>query len=240
MHALKILYQADIRGMSPEQALRRLVVDDRDRSMLDDCDDVDETGQDDAAVSSSSAGGGSGGGGSGGGGSRRGAKDAAATSSRPGIAQVDEFTRRLVLGVNDHGEQIDGLITRYARRWAISRMPIVDRTVLRMATYELLHEDTSPAVVINEAVELAKALSTDDSGRYVNGVLESIRKSLDREVGGAGGAGGAGRVGGAGAAEGQVRDDDALAGDDTSGVFAGDDAASEPVDADEQSQALED
>ena len=61
-------------------------------------------------------------------------------------------------------------------------MPVVDRTVLRMATYELLFEQTSPAVVINEAVELAKALSTDDSGRYVNGVLESVRKEIARQV----------------------------------------------------------
>jgi len=57
-------------------------------------------------------------------------------------------------------------------------MPVVDRTVLRLATYELIHEDTSPAIVIDEAVGLAKAMSTDDSGRYVNGVLESIRREL--------------------------------------------------------------
>lgn len=91
---------------------------------------------------------------------------------------IDGFTRALVLGVAEHRERIDALIARYARRWQISRMPVVDRTVLRLATYELLHEPTPPAVVIHEAVELAKALSTDDSGRYVNGVLESIRKDV--------------------------------------------------------------
>jgi transcription antitermination protein NusB len=57
-------------------------------------------------------------------------------------------------------------------------MPVVDRTVLRLATYELLYEATSAAVVINEALELAKSLSTEASGRYVNGVLEAIRKDL--------------------------------------------------------------
>lgn len=91
---------------------------------------------------------------------------------------VDAFARSLVLGVAEHREEIDALIARFARRWAISRMPVVDRTVLRLATYELLYERTSPAVVIDEAIGLAKALSTDDSGRYVNGVLESVRRAI--------------------------------------------------------------
>ncbi len=93
-------------------------------------------------------------------------------------AEIDGFTRALVCGVAEHREAVDTLIARFARRWQISRMPVVDRTVLRLATYELLHEPTPPAVVIDEAVTLAKGLSTDDSGRYVNGVLESIRKEL--------------------------------------------------------------
>ncbi len=91
---------------------------------------------------------------------------------------LDGFTQTLVRGVDAHRDDLDALIQRFARRWSIHRMPVVDRTLLRLAVYELLHETTSPAVVINEAVELAKDLSTDDSGRYVNGVLESIRKTL--------------------------------------------------------------
>jgi hypothetical protein len=87
----------------------------------------------------------------------------------------------LVLGVADHEPRIDALIGRFARRWQIHRMPVLDRNVLRLGTYELLFEETSPAVVINEAVNLAKALSTDDSGRYVNGVLEAIRRHLAEE-----------------------------------------------------------
>jgi N utilization substance protein B len=97
------------------------------------------------------------------------------------VAPIDGFTRRLVEGVSANRAEIDQTIERFARRWAIHRMPVVDRTVLRLATFELLHEDTSPAVVINEAVDLAKSLSTDDSGRYVNGVLESVRRSVAGE-----------------------------------------------------------
>jgi transcription antitermination protein NusB len=97
---------------------------------------------------------------------------------RRGAPDLDGFTRALVLGVESHRTAIEELITRYSRRWAISRMPVVDRNVLRLATYELLHEPTPPAVVIDEAISLAKRLSTDDSGRFVNGVLESIRRDI--------------------------------------------------------------
>ncbi|MBW3659044.1 MAG: transcription antitermination factor NusB [Actinobacteria bacterium] len=99
---------------------------------------------------------------------------------------LDGFTRVLVEGVATHRDAIDERITRFARRWSIPRMPVVDRNVLRLATYELLHEDTPPAIVISEAVELAKSLSTDDSGRYVNGVLDAIRKDVEAQPGGAG------------------------------------------------------
>ena len=70
---------------------------------------------------------------------------------------------------------IDELIVRYADRWAIERMPVVDRTIVRMAIYELLWRDDIPTpVAINEAVELAKSLSTEDSGRFVNGILGRV------------------------------------------------------------------
>lgn len=93
-------------------------------------------------------------------------------------AQVDDFTRMLVEGVTDGLSTIDALIEQFARRWKVSRMPAVDRTVLRLATFELLHQDTPPAVILDEAIGLAKSLSTDNSGPYVNGVLESIRKHV--------------------------------------------------------------
>lgn len=98
---------------------------------------------------------------------------------------LDGFARTLVEGVGTHRPAIDERISAHARRWSIPRMPVVDRNVLRLATYELMHEDTSPAIVISEAVELAKSLSTDDSGRYVNAVLDAIRKSVEAERSGA-------------------------------------------------------
>lgn len=85
------------------------------------------------------------------------------------------YARELVEGVEDHHADIDELIVRYADRWAIERMPVVDRNVIRIAVFELLWgRDIPVAVAINEAVELAKSFSTDDSGRFVNGLLGKI------------------------------------------------------------------
>jgi transcription antitermination protein NusB len=88
---------------------------------------------------------------------------------------VPEHTVRLVEGVAEHAPRIDELIDAHASGWTIDRLPDVDRAILRMATFELLWADDVPdAVVIDEAVELAKTLSTDDSPAYVNGVLGAI------------------------------------------------------------------
>ncbi len=88
---------------------------------------------------------------------------------------VNEHTVRLVEGVAEHSARIDELIDTHASNWSIDRLPDVDRAILRMAVFELLWADDVPdAVVIDEAVELAKALSTDDSPAYVNGVLGAI------------------------------------------------------------------
>jgi transcription antitermination protein NusB len=93
-----------------------------------------------------------------------------------------DYARALVEGVQGHQADIDALIARYADRWAIQRMPVVDRTLLRIALFELLwREDVPVAVAINEAVELAKALSTDDSGRFINGLLGRIVEKEDLE-----------------------------------------------------------
>jgi N utilization substance protein B len=92
-----------------------------------------------------------------------------------GNPPVPEHTVRLVEGVAEHSARIDALIDAHARNWSIDRLPDVDRAILRMAVYELLWADDVPdAVVIDEAVELAKALSTDDSPAFVNGVLGAI------------------------------------------------------------------
>src|SRR3712207_1003386 len=93
---------------------------------------------------------------------------------------VNEHTVRLVEGVAGHAARIDELIDRHAHGWSIERLPDVDRAILRMAVFELLWVDDVPdPVVIDEAVELARSLSTDDSPAYVNGVLGAI---LDAEV----------------------------------------------------------
>ena len=88
---------------------------------------------------------------------------------------VPEHTVRLVEGVAEHASRIDALIDAHASNWSLERLPDVDRAILRMAVFELLWADDVPdAVVIDEAVELAKVLSTDDSPAYVNGVLGAI------------------------------------------------------------------
>ena len=85
------------------------------------------------------------------------------------------YAREIVDGVTDHREEIDELIASYAQAWSIDRMPNVDRALLRLAAWEILHNPEVPAAVaIDEAVELAKEYSTDDSGRFVNGVLGRI------------------------------------------------------------------
>jgi N utilization substance protein B len=97
-----------------------------------------------------------------------------------GHPPIAEHTIRLVEGVAEHGRRIDELIDTHARGWSLDRLPDVDRAILRMATFELLWVDDVPdPVVIDEAVDLARSLSTDDSPTFVNGVLGGI---LDAEV----------------------------------------------------------
>ena len=89
--------------------------------------------------------------------------------------ELPDFAVAIVRGVHRHLDQLDALIQEHARGWKLSRMPIVDRNLLRIALFEILHDPAVPsAVAINEAVDLAKQLSTDDSGRFVNGVLARI------------------------------------------------------------------
>ncbi len=83
-----------------------------------------------------------------------------------------EFTQELVRGVDAHRRDLDDVIQRHSRDWRLARMPVIDRNLLRIGLYEILHRPDIPtAVAIDEAVELAKELSTDDSARFVNGVL---------------------------------------------------------------------
>lgn len=85
------------------------------------------------------------------------------------------FAAELVSGVQEHRAAVDEVISRYAEDWTIDRMPVVDRSLLRLGIFELLYlPDVPPAVTINEAVELAKKYSTEDSSRFVNGMLSRV------------------------------------------------------------------
>jgi len=91
------------------------------------------------------------------------------------VVEPDELTQDLVRGVDAHRQRLDELIGAKAKGWTLARMPVLDLSVMRLAVYELLERPHVPtAVALNEAVELAKRYSTDDSGRFVNGVLASI------------------------------------------------------------------
>lgn len=96
-------------------------------------------------------------------------------SGNPGFA----FAAELVKGVAEHATELDELISSHAKDWTIERMPVIDRNLLRMALFEMLYQDDVPApVAINEAVELAKIYSTEDSSRFVNGLLGTISAEL--------------------------------------------------------------
>ncbi len=89
--------------------------------------------------------------------------------------EPEPYAARIVAGVERDLGRIDDLLDRYATGWPLDRMPAVDRCLMRIGCYELLDEpDVPAAVVIDEAVELAKTYSTEDSGRYVNGVLAAV------------------------------------------------------------------
>ena len=97
------------------------------------------------------------------------------------VPPVNDYTIVLVEGVTAHRARIDDLISEHAEGWTLNRMPAVDRAVLRIGLYELLWaSDVPDAVAIDEAVELAKGLSTDDSPRFVNGVLGRIAVIADQ------------------------------------------------------------
>ena len=88
------------------------------------------------------------------------------------------FVTHLVQGTVTHLSEIDALLSQSATNWALGRMAVVDRNILRLGVFELLFgNETPPKVVINEAVELAKRFGTQDSSKFVNGVLDSIHKA---------------------------------------------------------------
>ena len=135
--AIDVLYQAEIRGCLPTEALEQYTRPST--SNEEDADRDDDQG--------------------------------------PG-GEGHSYARSLVEGVQEKAADIDVLLSRHADRWAIERMPVIDRTVLRIAVFEMLWGPDVPVpVAINEAVELVKVLSTEDSGRFVNGLLGKIAES---------------------------------------------------------------
>jgi N utilization substance protein B len=92
-----------------------------------------------------------------------------------GDPPVNEYTVALVRGVGEHAARIDDLLASYAQGWSLERMPAVDRNVLRLGIFEVLHVDDVPdAVAVSEALSLVRELSTDESPTFVNGVLGNI------------------------------------------------------------------
>lgn len=96
-------------------------------------------------------------------------------------AAVRLFADPLIRGAIEHRDASDELIQRYAQNWSLNRIAAVDRNILRLAVYEMFHrEDIPPVVSINEAVDIAKKFSTEDSGKFVNGMLDRIRQEVMR------------------------------------------------------------
>ena len=93
--------------------------------------------------------------------------------------QPDPYAAQIVTGAEQHQEEIDALLRKYSEHWALERMPVVDRALLRIGTYELAYlPDVPTAAVITEAVEIARQYSTKDSGRFVNALLSRIAEEV--------------------------------------------------------------
>ena len=105
--------------------------------------------------------------------------------SRSVPEEMRKFAQGLVLGTAENRERIDGEIAAVAEHWRLERMAVVDRNVLRMAIFELIGEpETPPAVVIDEAIEIARKYGSEDSAPFINGILDSIRRRVEKPVAG--------------------------------------------------------
>jgi N utilization substance protein B len=94
-----------------------------------------------------------------------------------------DFSEHLVKGVEQHREDLDQIIERYASHWKVDRMTYVDRSILRIATYELLYCDDIPTkVAINEAIDIGKKYGSEDSGAFINGVLDKVKSEVRRQA----------------------------------------------------------
>jgi len=99
--------------------------------------------------------------------------------SKKASEEIKEYSTWLVNGVISDQAKIDNIIQQVSEHWRISRMALVDRNILRMAVFELIYEENiAPAVVINEAIEIAKKYSGEEAATFVNGILDAVRKDL--------------------------------------------------------------
>jgi len=93
--------------------------------------------------------------------------------------KADDFLKRLVLGVLEHFPQLDRLIEQYSENWRLDRIDMIDRNILRMALFELLYcQEIPPRVTINEAIDLGKRFGSEDSGSFINGILDRIQNEV--------------------------------------------------------------
>lgn len=100
--------------------------------------------------------------------------------SRRTSKEIKDYSSWLVKGIISHKKKIDNIIQSVSEHWRISRMAVVDRNVLRIAVFELLFEENiASAVIINEAIEIAKKYSSMEAATFVNGILDAIRKEID-------------------------------------------------------------
>lgn len=150
--ALKVLFAADVRNVDPRLLLDEVATRAADLELLDEL----EPDQEQVA----------------------GDEDLQLELTRRRRLPLDDYTRTLVRGVAEHRPSIDALLEDVADRWAVNRMPAVDRNLLRMAVYELAEQDTPHAVVIDEGVSLAIAFAGEKARGFVNGVLETVRKRV--------------------------------------------------------------
>jgi len=94
----------------------------------------------------------------------------------------DEFAKRIVLGVTEHRQEIDRLIEERSENWRLNRMTIIDRNILRIAIFELSYcDDIPPKVTLNEAIDLGKRYGSEESGSFINGILDRIQNEVIRK-----------------------------------------------------------
>jgi N utilization substance protein B len=94
--------------------------------------------------------------------------------------KLSPFFSKLVEGVLDFGSEIDSILIRFSNNWKMNRMSCVDRNIMRIAVYEILYcEDIPPKVSINEAIDIGKKFGAEDSGAFINGILDSVRITLE-------------------------------------------------------------